>query len=204
MQHETTISEAKIIEAARNVFHRKGFDGARMQEIADEAGINKAMLHYYFRSKDQLFEAVFKEALGRIFPMLLSVLMSDETVEQNLMKFIPTYIETIKQHPYLPGFVLHEMTRNPERLTNMVRSVGVASAPPKILQQLQKGMDEGRYITIAPEQILVSVLAACIFPFVAKPMVKVALGMDDEKFDQFINQRKEQLPEFILNGIKKK
>ncbi|NUM79381.1 TetR/AcrR family transcriptional regulator [bacterium] len=204
MEQEITISEEKIIEAARNVFHRKGFDGARMQEIADEAGINKAMLHYYFRSKDQLFEAVFKEALGRIFPMLLSILMSDEPIEENLKKFIPAYIDTIKKHPYLPGFVLHEMTRNPERLTNMVRSVGVASAPPKILQQLQKGMDEGRYIAIAPEQILVSVLAACIFPFVAKPMVKVALGMDDEKFDQFINQRKEQLPEFLLNGIKKK
>jgi len=195
-------AEKKIIEAARHIFHTRGFDGARMQEIADEAKINKAMLHYYFRSKDALFEAVFKEAAMKIFPVIIAHLESDLPLEEKIKAFVHNYIEFIKANPFMPGFVIHEITQNPARFEKMLS--GRMIRPEKIIKQIQEGIDAGKYIPIAPGQLVVSVIAMCVFPFVAKPMVKFALNMGEQQFNEFIDQRKAQITEFILNGIRKK
>ena len=196
-------TENRIKEAAKEIFHRRGFDGARMQDIADEAQINKAMLHYYFRSKDLLFEAVFKEAVMKLFPVVISIIESDLDVDEKIKKLIHNYIDFISANPYVPGFVLHELTQNPERMKHFVAN-NVSMRPQKFFAQIQDGVDSGKFIPIEPLQLMVTIVASCIFPFVAKPMLHTLFGLDQDGFGAFIEQRKEQMTQFILNGLYKK
>ena len=196
-------TENRIKEAAKEIFHRRGFDGARMQDIADEARINKAMLHYYFRSKDHLFEAVFKEAAMKLFPVIISIIESDLDVDEKIKRLIHNYIDFISANPYVPGFVLHELTQNPERMKQFVAN-NVFMRPQKFFAQIQDGVDSGKFIPIEPLQLMVTIVASCIFPFVAKPMLHTLFGLDQDGFGAFIEQRKEQMTQFILNGLYKK
>lgn len=196
-------TENNIKEAARKIFQTRGYDGARMQEIADEAKINKAMLHYYFRSKDHLFESIFHDAAMTLFPLITSIIESDLALDEKIKKLIHNYIDFISANPHVPGFVLHELTQNPERMKQFVAN-NVLIRPQKFFAQIQKGIAEGKYIPISPLQLMVTIVASCIFPFVAKPMLHSLFGLDQEGFNAFIEQRKEQMTLFILNGLYKK
>src|SRR5690348_17981 len=112
-------TEQRILAAARAVFIRRGTAGARMQEIAAEAGVNQALLHYYFRSKDRLAEAVFQEAAGRLVPAVLRLLASDSTLEQKVEQVVHLYIDNVRQTPFIPGYILSELHHHPERLVAM-------------------------------------------------------------------------------------
>ena len=105
-------TEDKIVEAAKTVFIQKGMDGARMQQIADEAGINKALLHYYFRTKNKLFEKIFSLVFRDIFEVLEMAVMKELSFEQFLEQFVTEYINLLKRKPYIPQFVIHEINRN--------------------------------------------------------------------------------------------
>src|SRR5215831_5817845 len=104
-------TEKRILAAAKKVFLTKGMDGARMQDIADAAGINKALLHYYFRSKEKLFEKIFTEAMSGLFPKINSILESEQTVFEKIEMICGEYIDQIQQTPYLPMFILSEAGR---------------------------------------------------------------------------------------------
>ena len=118
---EFTETEEKILEAAKKVFVNKGYDGARMQQIADEAGINKSLLHYYFRSKDKLFEAVFQETLLRIGPMVLSFVNEPIPLEVKIWKFVDDYIEIIKNKPI--SKIVHENSSHRSNLSSQRRNL---------------------------------------------------------------------------------
>src|SRR6476646_4078897 len=107
-------TEEKILEAARKVFIRKGMTGARMQDIADRAGINKAMLHYYFRNKEKLFETIFTESFDHFFPRLAVIIESDTTIFSKIEMICVEYINQMQKMPYLPIFILHEVNRQPD------------------------------------------------------------------------------------------
>jgi TetR/AcrR family transcriptional regulator len=107
-------TEGQILNAAENVFQKKGMDGARMQEIADEAGINLAMLHYYYRSKQLLFEAVFSNAFSLLAPQLNKILNDDSSIKEKVQNFTHNYITFISKHPYIPNFIIQELNRNPK------------------------------------------------------------------------------------------
>src|SRR5690625_3348145 len=117
MEKET---EEKIFKAAQRVFQEKGFAGARMQEIADEAEINKSMLHYYYRSKEKLFLMVFQAAARKIFPDLAEILSNEEPLEQKVSQIVEFYDRTFRKHPYIPAFVIHEMNQNPRRFRDFI------------------------------------------------------------------------------------
>ena len=111
---EQSTPESTILNAAKGIFQRKGMAAARMQEIADEAGINKAMLHYYYRSKQLLFEAVFKSAFSTLAPQLNEIINADNSLFDKIRNFTQNYISFIVKHPYLPNFIIQELNRNPE------------------------------------------------------------------------------------------
>src|SRR3712207_6432967 len=96
-------TEQRILDAARAVFVRRGTAGARMQEIAEEAGVNQALLHYYFRSKDRLAEAVFRQVAGRLLPSVLELLGSDAPIEDKVERFVHLYLDAFVRSPFLPG-----------------------------------------------------------------------------------------------------
>ncbi len=118
-------TENQILIAAREVFIAKGIDGARMQEIADRAGINKALLHYYFRSKDKLFDAVFSEIAVNLFPAMKQVLEAELGIKEKVTFFVKIYLKTLNENPFIPAFVINTLNTNPDRFLKFIRISGI-------------------------------------------------------------------------------
>jgi AcrR family transcriptional regulator len=196
-------TEERILKAAKKVFVQKGMAGARMQDIADEAGINKAMLHYYFRNKEKLFEVIFVEAAGKLFPRINAIFSSDQPLFEKIESFCEEYISMITDNPYLPLFVLNEINQDPEYFMQKVLSGKTRPQPEKFLQQIEREIKKGTIKRISPLQLLMNLLSMTIFPFVAKPMFMKNLGLDELQFLSIMEQRKKEIPKFIIDAIKK-
>jgi len=194
-------TEEQILEAAKNVFQTKGMDGARMQEIADNAGINKAMLHYYYRSKQLLFEAVFKSAFSLLAPQLNKILNDDSSIEDKIRNFTTNYISFIIKHPYLPNFIIQELNRNPDFIHTIQKNNTFLNIE-KFKAQVALEVSQGILKPTKGDQLFIHILSLNIFPFVAKPLVKAFVKIDDEGFKQLMEQRKTEVSEFIINSIK--
>lgn len=199
-----TTTENKILQAARKVFQRKGMMGARMQEIADEADINKALLHYYFRSKEKLFERVLHEIVGQGFPVLSGILNDDLPLEEKIRQFVRSYIEILQNNEFLPSFVILEANRDPQKLLSMVMSHEIKPNPMKFLEEVQAAVDTGEISPIRPEQLLLNMISMCIFPFLMKPLFSKGKLLPEEKIQIIMKERKTAVAEFIINAIKPK
>lgn len=200
MSDEMTETEEQIFEAARRVFHRKGYHGARMQQIADEAEINKAMLHYYYRSKDQLFQRVYQQEMKRFFPIIFNVLDEDLPLDEKIQKLIDSYYSYLSENPKLIQFLIHEMNQNPERLRNFIREEGIRP-PESFVQQIKECIRNDRIDDVDPRQLMISIVGLIIFPFMAQTMIKCVFDLDKDDFLKLLDERKPFLTEFILNGI---
>ncbi len=194
-------TEEKILVAAQKVFIEKGMDGARMQEIANEAGINKALLHYYFRTKQKLFEAIFKMVFRNILPNLMEMVHSDLPIEQKLERFIEQYIEMLWKNPFVPTFILKEMNRDPQFLASTIKGSGIK--PKEIIVMFEREMEAGNIRRMDPRDLLVNVLALSIFPIAAKPLLSIIFfDSNSAEYSAFISNRKKTVKAFILNSIK--
>jgi len=198
--HKKDNTEEKILNAAQTVFIRKGMDGARMQEIANEAGINKALLHYYFRTKEKLFNAIFETVFSRIFPNLLAMVHSDLPLEEKLGIFIEKYIDLLQKNPFLPTFILKEMNRNPEFLASIIKSNGVN--PKEVFTLFEKEMEAGKIRKMDSRDLLINILGMSIFPIAARPLLSIVFFENDKNaYNEFIEKRKITIKEFVLNSI---
>ncbi len=198
-KNQTT--EEIILEAAKKIFQKKGLDGARMQEIADKAGINKSMLHYYYRSKQLLFEAVFKNAFSLLAPQLNTILNDDSSIEDKIKNFTKDYITFIIKHPYLPSFIIHELNRNPEFINKMKEQIGFPNID-KFKNQVVFEVENGTIKPIDAQQLFINIMALNIFPFIASPLIQGIVGLDKKSFKQLMEDRKTQVADFIINAIK--
>jgi TetR/AcrR family transcriptional regulator len=196
-------TEEKILEAARKVFVMKGMYGARMQDIADEAGINKALLHYYFKNKEKLFEEIFMEAAGKLFPRINAIFIADEPLFAKIEQFCDEYINVVLVNPYLPLFVLNEMNQNPVYFFNKLWNEKQRPQPAKFLAQIQEEISKGTIKNISPLQLLMNLLSMTIFPFIGKPIFQMTLGIDELQWRMIMEQRKKEIPKFIIESIKK-
>lgn len=205
-------TERRILDAARRVFVRRGSAGARMQEIAAEAGVNPALLHYYFRSKDALALAVFREAAGKLFGGVLTILASDAPLEARIEHAVHHYIDTLRQAPFLPGYVIAELNFDPGRMAAL--AVGLTAAEERsgharaavlaaVDDELRARAAGGEFRPIAVGQFLVNLASLCVFPFAARPMLQAVLGLDASAWDDFLDARRAELPRLILNSLKR-
>ncbi|MFY8004425.1 MAG: TetR/AcrR family transcriptional regulator [Chitinophagaceae bacterium] len=195
-------TEQKILNAAKKVFVTQGMAAARMQDIANEAGINKALLHYYFRNKEQLFAQIFAEARVELFPKINEILRSDLPLFDKIRQFVARYIEVIKSNPYLPLFVLNEMNRNPLTFSQTI----FQNETPQLdilLTQLEEAMENGEIKPTNPMHLIINMMSLCIFPFVGKPMIQMLMQINDEQFLNLMEQRKAIVADFIIQSIKK-
>ena len=202
-------TEQKILDAAQLVFTRRGTAGARMAEIAKEAGVNQALLHYYFRSKERLSTAVFQQIAGRIFPALAETLTADGALSEKVDRLVTLYLDSLSRSPFLAAYIIAELHHHPERVEQLMsRAMG---AKPKgvlspLLRKLGAQIDAevvaGTMRPIAPEEFAVNLVSLCIFPFAARPMLRIVFGMDDDAFARFIEQRKTELPSFFRNALR--
>ena len=118
-------TEEKIFDSATDVFTEKGMDGARMQDIANQAGINKALLHYYYRTKDHLFNAVFEKIAGQMFEKFAPVFDEKLSLEEKIRFFFREHITFLQKNPRLPAFLLNEINRNPERIKKLIQKIDI-------------------------------------------------------------------------------
>jgi AcrR family transcriptional regulator len=174
-----------------------------MQEIADEAGINKALLHYYFRNKEMLFDTIFKQAAQKLFPKLNIIFESDMPLFEKIETFIAAYIDVMLENPYLPMFVLGEINQNPELFYSKMSGELNFPKPDKFLAQIEKEVKKGTIKKISPLQLLMNLIAGTIFPFMSKPLFQLHIGLDELQFRQFMLQRKTEYAKFIIDAIKK-
>jgi AcrR family transcriptional regulator len=194
-------TQQRILNAAHRVFLRRGTHGARMQEVADEAGVNKALLHYYFRSKDRLAEAVFEGAVGDFFPRLMGLLGSDLPIEAKVEAVIHAETDFLAERPYLPGYLISELTFDPERIRRFVGSR--ASVPVATLKaQLDQRVAEGTLRPIRAEQFIVNLISLIVFPFAARPLIETLLDLEGDRFASFRNERRATLAAFFLNALR--
>ncbi len=196
-------TEEKIMAAAKKVFLRHGMAGARMQSIADEAGINKALLHYYFRSKEKLFSIVFQKAVTEVIPQIVKVFNTDDNFFDKIRQFVSEYLEFIAKNPYLPMFIMHELASRPEHIKELLDSVKFDRN--FIFQDIQNEVDKGTIRPVKPIHLMVNIISLCVFPVVAKPMISEMFVSDGliDSYDQFLEERKTEVADFVINSIKK-
>jgi len=201
MKYNKDTSE-KILNAASSVFEEKGYSGARMQEIADKASINKALLHYYYKSKDKLFELILKRAIQIVFPKINDILKADIDFFERIERFTTAYIDMVRKNPHIPGFVIHEINSNPKRLIKLIALTGFNLNQFK--ETIKAEVEKGTIIDISPDQLIMNIISLCILPFIARPIaVNVLLNGDEDYFEKLMEERKTEVSKFIINAIKK-
>jgi TetR/AcrR family transcriptional regulator len=195
-------TEELIIEAAKKIFIKKGLAGARMQDIADEAGINKAMLHYYFRSKDRLFEIIFTEAINKVLTSLNSILATPMPFPEKIKAIVENYLTALMANPQLPLFVLNEITQNPEMFVQKLKEkVGFPNVN-AFLMEIAVAGEQGIIRKISPLQLIMNIISMSVFPFVAKPLFQAVTEIDDVQFRMVMEERKRSLATFILDALR--
>lgn len=195
-------TEQRILDAAKRIFINKGMAGARMQDIANEAGINKALLHYYFRNKETLFETIFEEAVHRFIPRVNDIFEMEAPLFEKITMFCSEYISKLQENPFIPVFIINELHRQPDVFINRIfgnRKPNVA----KFAMQIQDSIRDGVIKPIHPMQLVMNMISLCVFPFLSKPMIQRLAFVPDPLFQQLMEERKTEVPKFIIESIKK-
>jgi AcrR family transcriptional regulator len=195
-------TEQKILDAAEEVFHQKGYDGARMQEIAEEAGINKGLLHYYFKSKDKLFEAIFSVALHRMISKISAIVEMDISLDDKINMMVEQYMTMIMRHPNLPRFVLSELNKNPDQFVARHVNNDAKRAFKNFEASVQKEIDKRNIKAIDARHLMLNMLSLIIFPFIGRPMAQGIFGMDNIEFQKLLLERKEHVKAFLKDAIR--
>ena len=195
-------TEEKIRHAARKVFTSKGFAAARMQEIADEAEINKGLLHYYYRSKKKLFQAIFDEAFTRFSSDINQVFGADIPLFEKIEQFVDRYISMVIANPELPGFIINELNQKGEAFIQEILSRQTRPNPMPLITQIQAEAEAGRIRPINPAELFLNILSLCLFPFLARPMFQGMTGINNETYEEMMRQRKQEVAKFVIDAIK--
>lgn len=191
-------AEEKIKEAARKVFTQKGYAATRTRDIAEEAGLNLALLNYYFRSKEKLFEIIMKEKMQQLFGVITPLLNDKSTtLDQKIEQIISNYIDMLTQNPDLPIFVLSEIRNNTGMFKQM--QVGKLIQTSYFVEQLKE-----RQPDVHPLHFIVSMLGMTVFPFVSKPVFQSVGVLTDESFTEMMQQRKTLMPKWMKAMLKAK
>lgn len=206
--HDLT-KEELILNAASDVFIEKGLSGARTQEIADRAGINKTLLHYYFRTKENIFARILQRVFSSFLAQIDSAIADDAPFPIALRTFIDSFVDYIAARPKVPLFIMQELSQG----GNIVREVISATLervnlPNRMVRLIAKEIEEGNLEPVDPIQTVVTVLGACIYYFAAEPIIgavlsKVQPGLVLDR-ERFIAQRKEEIFRVLYYGLKRR
>jgi AcrR family transcriptional regulator len=193
-------TKEKIIQAAQQVFIRKGMDGARMQEIADEAGINKALLHYYFHTKEQLFNEVFYGILSQLIPGLIAIFKGEALFLVKIEAIITQYDTYLSEHPFLPQFVIREINRDPEQLSRFMSDQGLDFSVVEAL--IEKEVAMGNIRPISFPHLFANMIGMIVMPYIGRPLFQRKLFRNDPvKYDQFLKERKAVVNSFVKQAM---
>ncbi len=197
-------TEEKIKEAARKLFTQKGFAATRTRDIAEEAGINLALLNYYFRSKQKLFDIIMMDNFRHFIQGIsFNFLEEDTPIDQKLGKIVTLYIDFLSQNPDLPLFILNELRNNPDQLAATVDSE-IGDSRKKLFEQLKRAAEAGKINHLDPAHLMANLMGLTIFPFIARPILQKVINADDHRFNELMQQRKQLIPIWIKNMLQPK
>lgn len=196
-------TEERIFEAATEVFLEKGMDGARMQDIADCAGINKALLHYYYRTKEHLFNAVFEMIAGQMFQKFAPVFDENLSLEEKIRFFLREHITFLQKNPKLPAFIFNELNRKPERINKLIRGLDIQKLWTILETQHKEELEKYSVTRENIPQFMTSMVAMSVFPFAARALITSIMEKMGYDFTDYIEKRKEYAAEFVIRAIRK-
>ena len=199
-------TEDKIIDAARELFYRKGYEGVTVRDIANKAEVNLALLHYYFRTKDKIFEIVFKDAFGLLFRKLNIALSSDTDLFEKIRLIISSYTITATKHPQLASFILHELSVNADSMWKIIYSndgkTDVNENYNKFFQEIADAGENGIIMKIDPKILFIDIISLSLFPFVASAFVtKFLYSKKKSGFNEMIKNRIDHVYELIIKNL---
>lgn len=190
-------AEEKIKQAARKLFTQKGFDAVKTRDIAEEAGLNLALLNYYFRSKQKLFDMIVMENMQQFIQgIILKISQSDLAITEKIEQVVVAYIDMITANPYLPIFVMNQMHNVPSKLVEKMEPV-VKPVRDNFIQQLEDAMKKGEIAKIHPFHFMANLVGLTIFPFIGKPLLQRVSGVNNEEFVALMQERKKLVPLWI-------
>lgn len=196
--------EEIILKAAMDVFVEKGLYGAKMQEIADKAGINKALLHYYYRSKNKLYEHIFRFIFTKITTDIIELMNTDLPFKEFLRYFISKYIDLLINNHKFPMFIMREISLGGKIASNVINDVimNEMNCRYPVIDIIEDAMEKGEIIKMDPNQIIITVLGSCLFYFMGENIIRTVL-LTEKSFDRndFLEQRKEAIFKIIYYGI---
>ena len=197
-------TEAKIKNAARAVFHKKGFAATRTRDIAEEAGINLALLNYYFRSKQKLFDIIMLESMQGFAKSVLDIFNNEKTsFEIKIEMFADKHIELLLQNPDIPLFILSELRTNPDALLSKIGGIEMILKS-RFIQQLRQSMKERKITPVNPLHLIMNLLSMTAFPFIASPLLKGIGNLSDKDFTSLMLERKKLIPRWMKAVLKAK
>jgi AcrR family transcriptional regulator len=196
-------AEYKIIEAAAAVFVEKGYEGARMQQIADKAGINKALLHYYYRSKDLLFEKAFLTVASSIFSKFFDAFNTEGSIFEKIEKFLTLHQDLLYKHRKYPVFFFNEITRKPELISKLISRLDVSENFEKLSQQFEQEKRDGIIRSdIEVPHLMVNIVSLSVFPYIGRPIIQEIMSEFEMSYENFLDERRSMVAQFVINSIK--
>jgi len=198
----TSDPKEKILAAAKEVFTRKGYAASSMREIAEAAGVNKGLLHYYDWNKRKLFQSVFEEAFNRFALRINDTFYSDRPLPEKIETFVDQYLNLLLENPHLPGFVISELNQHPEEFIANILQQKNRPDPMPLLAQIQLESQAGHIREVNPFHFFLNLLSMCVFPFLARPMVQSLVRIDDATFSNLMRTRKREIVDFVLHALK--
>jgi AcrR family transcriptional regulator len=206
MENKREEVESHIIDAATKVFIAKGFKGATMRDIAAEASINLAMLNYYFRSKENLFEIIFEKVSHHIYDTIFTILGSEKPIFEKISDLVNAYINVLIENPQYPAFIFSELSHNPDSLTSKFKS---SKGIPKIViiiklfqKQIDKEVNAGIMKPVSFLDFFINLESLCTFPFIGKPFIKEIFDLSDLEYGAMLENRKTTVSELLINSLK--
>ncbi len=204
-QLKNNSTEEKILNAAKEVFMKYGLYGARMQDIADTAGINKALLHYYFRNKEKLFDKIFENALSRFFEQAQVFENNSLPVKERVFQYVSNIIDFYAEYPQMSMFIIKEIGNNPELFRQKVMAAK-KNKTFRLITSLEEAIKNGEVAKIDTAMFMINIQSLCSFPFLASPMFKHSLKSNgkDWNTDFSIDKLKKSVKKFIDDSLDKK
>lgn len=203
LKTDNTSTQDKIKEAARKLFTSNGFAAVTTRDIAAEAGINQALLHYYFRSKEKLFEIIMLENLNRFVAGVRAIINDEQTtLEQKIEILIATYIDNLSKEPELPLFIVNQIKSNPDDLLKKLR-IESAVKNSYLLKQLRTSDYSNLLKSLNPLHIVINLVGLTVAPFLMAPILQKIMKLNNQQLIALVQERKALIPEWILAMIKK-
>lgn len=197
-------TEQAILDAATELFLEKGFIGTSTTEIAKRVGCNQAAVHYYYRTKDKLFEAIFERKFKFFLSKFFENITEDIPFEKKLEKKILTHFDLITEHRKIPHFIINEISTNPKRLASLKEKFAGYTDPMirQFEKQLKIEIDKGNIREIEIHDLLISIISLNIGLFIIEPLFKTLWNMEDQEYEQIVQKRKKEHVRIILASLK--